>query len=308
MNSRPREILASGRCRTTWFVAALSALAIGAAGASVAGAVETVPTAGTAATSPTAAAVPALPQRSLGARVLRPGARGTDVRELQQILRRRGHRIAADGAYGPKTTRAIKRVQLLNKLIVSGNCDWATMRKLGVRRIRSGVTPVTPTPATPVPSTVNYPLAGPNATAAKYLKVFPVGGKHTYSDDWGAPRGQGSHQGNDIMAADGTPLRAVTNGVVTRANRVESGLGGIYVWLRDSAGNDYYYAHMSTIAPEIQVGTRVTAGQLLGGVGNTGDARYGAAHLHFEIRPGGGSPINPFTELLAVDPEPPIRK
>jgi murein DD-endopeptidase MepM/ murein hydrolase activator NlpD len=84
--------------------------------------------------------------------------------------------------------------------------------------------------------------------------------------------------------------------------RTEKGLGGIYVWLKRADGTEYYYAHMATIAAGIEVGTRVSAGQVIGTVGNTGDARYGAHHLHFEIRTGGSTPINPYTHLVAVDP------
>jgi murein DD-endopeptidase MepM/ murein hydrolase activator NlpD len=89
---------------------------------------------------------------------------------------------------------------------------------------------------------------------------------------------------------------------MTRVQRSERGLGGIYVWLRRADGTEYYYAHMATIAAGIEAGTRVRAGQVIGTVGNTGDARYGAHHLHFEIRTGGRTPINPYTHLVAVDP------
>jgi murein DD-endopeptidase MepM/ murein hydrolase activator NlpD len=210
-------------------------------------------------------------------------------------------RIVADGAFGAKTERAVRRLQKRLGLSVTGVVDSATFAKLGVRvRIsKSGATPA------PAPPTGDYPLAGPNAASAKYLKVFPVAGKHRYSNDFGAPRSQGGHQGNDIMADRGTPLRAVADGTVARLTRSETGLGGLWVWLEDTAGNDYYYAHMDTVAADLAVGTSVKAGHVLGGVGNTGDARYGAPHLHFEIHPGGGSAINPYMDLLAVDPEPP---
>ena len=89
--------------------------------------------------------------------------------------------------------------------------------------------------------------------------------------------------------------------------RQESGLGGIYVWMEDAKGTDYYFAHLNAIASGIKAGSVVKVGQVIGYVGNTGDARYGATHLHFEIRPEGIGPINPYTDLLAVDPEPPVR-
>lgn len=245
--------------------------------------------------------------RVLGARTLRMGARGSDVRELQEILRRRGFRIVADGAFGSKTRNAVKALQRRLKLRPTGVVTVGMLRKLGVkiRDVRSG-TPPTPTPTPPVDPN-NYPLAGPDAAKAVYLKAFPVAGKHTYSNDYGAPRSQGGHQGNDIMAERGVPVRAVAAGTIKRLTRTETGLGGLWVWLRDTAGNEYYFAHLNAVTEGLEVGDAVTVGQVIGTVGNTGDARYGATHLHFEIHPGGGSAVNPYTDLLAVDPEPPKR-
>ncbi len=238
----------------------------------------------------------------LGSRVLHKGMLGTDVRGLQLVLRRHGYLIAADGDFGNQTTRAVKRFQKRVGLTADGVVGSRTMAKLGIRRVRS--TPTTPPPTV---NPTNYPLAGPNAAKAKYLKAFPVAGKHTYFNDFGAPRPQGTHQGNDIMAARGVPVRAPAAGTVWKANRVESGLGGIYVWIEDANGTDYYFAHLTSIASGIKAGVHVNVGQIIGKVGNTGDARYGATHLHFEIRPQGVGPINPYTDLLAVDPEPPAR-
>ena len=72
--------------------------------------------------------------------------------------------------------------------------------------------------------------------------------------------------------------------------------------LERADGTQYYYAHMTTITDGLAEGSKVAVGQLVGTVGNTGDARYGAAHLHFEIHPGGGSATNPYSHLVAVDP------
>lgn len=256
--------------------------------------------------APEPAAAPAAPlaARVLGTRVLRLGARGTDVRQLQRILRKRGLRVTVDGSFGPRTRTAVKALQRRFRQRATGVVGAPLYKKLGIvfRTARSG-----PAPATPVASGANYPLAGPNAAKARYLKVFPVAGKHTYFNDWGAPRPQGTHQGNDVMAARGVPVRAVAAGRIKRLTRVETGLGGIYIWLVDTRGHEYYYAHLTTIAAGLQAGSAVTAGQVIATVGNTGDARYGAPHLHFEIHPSGGAAVNPYTDLLAVDPEPPVR-
>lgn len=242
--------------------------------------------------------------RVLGARALRIGAFGRDVRELQVILRRKGFKVSVDGAFGVKTRNAVRTLQRRLKARPTGVVTLALLKRLGIkiRDVQSG----TPAPVPPVDRS-NYPLTGPNASSAKYLRAFPVAGKHTYTNDYGAPRSQGGHQGNDVMAARGVPVRAVADGTIKRLTRTETGLGGIWIWLRDTAGNEYYFAHLNTITDGVEIGTTVTAGQVIGTVGNTGDARYGATHLHFEIHPGGGGAVNPNTDLLAVDPEPPTR-
>ena len=116
--------------------------------------------------------------------------------------------------------------------------------------------------------------------------VFPVQGPNSFINDWGFSRSGGrSHKGTDIMTARNTPVVAVVNGVVSRTTPSESGLGGITIWLRGNDGNSYYYAHLTSIASGIRSGTGVSAGQVIGYAGNTGNARGGEVHLHFEITP-----------------------
>jgi hypothetical protein len=107
-----------------------------------------------------------------------------------------------------------------------------------------------------------------------------------YGDTFGAPRGDvpgGWHHGDDIFAPLGAPLLAVADGVVFSVgpNRI----GGNRLWLQDLAGNQFYYAHLSAYTPLARNGTHVHAGDVLGFVGNTGDASGGAYHLHFEVHP-----------------------
>ncbi len=257
--------------------------------------------------APPVASVPATGAVALGQRTLRMGMFGSDVKALQRELRRRGQRVALDGSYGPGTRAAVRALQKRFALKRTGIVDATLLRKLGVqvRTVASGP------PAAPAPAASAAPATAPatapvsNGAVGQYLKAFPVAGKHTYTDDFGAPRSQGPHQGNDILAARGTPVVAVADGVIDRMTRTETGLGGIWIWLRDTAGNTYYYAHLNEILPGIEAGTRVSVGQQIATVGNTGDARYGETHLHFELHPGGGDAVSPYHELLTVDPTPP---
>lgn len=129
------------------------------------------------------------------------------------------------------------------------------------------------------------------------LQACPAGGPHSFSNDWGAPRSGGRrHQGNDILAPHGSPSLAVVSGRITRLR--SGGLGGLALYLWGDDNNEYYYAHMSGFA--VSQGERVSAGQTIAYVGNTGNARGGPPHIHFEIHPGGGGPINPYPSLVRV--------
>ncbi|MHB8049643.1 MAG: M23 family metallopeptidase [Coriobacteriia bacterium] len=123
--------------------------------------------------------------------------------------------------------------------------------------------------------------------------LFPVAGENTFVDSWGAPRSGGRrHKGTDVMAATGTPLVAVRDGVVTSKT---SGLGGLTIWLEATDGVRYYYAHLD----QVLVGSgEVRAGDVIGTVGSTGNASANAPHLHFEIHDPSAS--NPYENLLAM--------
>lgn len=130
---------------------------------------------------------------------------------------------------------------------------------------------------------------------------FPVAAQRAFGDSWGAPRMVGTkfehhHEGTDVFAAYGSPLVAVEDGIVQRVGR--DTLGGMKLWLVGAhSGNRYYYAHLSGFAPGLVDGTQVIAGQIVGQVGDSGNAKGGAAHLHFEIHPNGSGPVNPYPLL-----------
>jgi murein DD-endopeptidase MepM/ murein hydrolase activator NlpD len=102
------------------------------------------------------------------------------------------------------------------------------------------------------------------------------------ADTFGAARGRDrSHQGVDIFAPRGTPVRSATRGVVFAVR--EGGLGGRVVWVLGPAGERHYYAHLDGWAPGLADGRVVQPGDLLGFVGDTGNAKGTPPHLHYGI-------------------------
>ena len=143
------------------------------------------------------------------------------------------------------------------------------------------------------------------AGAQAYINgfVFPVAGEVEFIDSWGYPRMTGTasahwHQGTDIFATYGTPLIASENGVLSGIG--VGSLGGNKLWVKGESGTEYYYAHLAAFAPGIVNGQPVRAGEVVGYVGDTGNARGTSPHLHFEIHPGGIGPVNPYPILKAA--------
>jgi murein DD-endopeptidase MepM/ murein hydrolase activator NlpD len=144
--------------------------------------------------------------------------------------------------------------------------------------------------------------AGASLAAAGFR--FPVAGPHSYTDTFGAPRMFGTayahlHQGADIFAASGTALVACERGVLIKVGT--DVLGGTKLWLVGTTGTRYYYAHLSGYAEGVVEGKVVELGEVIGFVGNTGNAVGTPSHLHFQVHPGGGPPINPTPLLRLVD-------
>jgi hypothetical protein len=142
--------------------------------------------------------------------------------------------------------------------------------------------------------------------------VFPVLGEATYIDDFGDARGQGGHEGNDIMA----PRRALA--LAAEAGRVKfhttSSRAGCMLYLHGQSGTEYLYIHLNNdltsgndnqrscvpgvaYASGLKSGARVAAGEPIGYVGDSGDANGIHPHLHFEVHPGGGGATNPYAHL-----------
>ena len=122
---------------------------------------------------------------------------------------------------------------------------------------------------------------------------FPVAGFAEYRDDWWEARFGPPfhlHQGTDIFADRGTPVRAPFAGVVRFE---DSGLGGKGAFVTQPDGTYYYMAHLDSFAPKLSTGSTVKQGEVIGTVGDSGNAQGGSPHVHFEIHPRGGAATNP---------------
>jgi peptidoglycan hydrolase-like protein with peptidoglycan-binding domain len=210
------------------------------------------------------------------------GERGQRVRDLQRSLLNAGISFAggADGVFGSATAGAILAFQRREGLPATGRVDKTTADRLG--------TAVAPAP----------PRATSNGVT---IDVFPVQGRCWFGDTWLAPRSGGRlHQGVDIIAPTGKLLYAVVSGTVSRIYIDRPGaLAGNGLRIAQDNGTYFTYLHLDRFAEGIQVGTKVTAGQVIGYVGNTGASA--TPHLHFEVHPGGGAAVNPYPLVKQID-------
>ncbi|MCX2740093.1 M23 family metallopeptidase [Pontibacter anaerobius] len=144
---------------------------------------------------------------------------------------------------------------------------------------------------------------------AEPILAFPVAGKGSrhIASIWGDPRDAGarSHEGIDVFAKRGTPALAATDGIVRQVATTPR--GGKVVWLSDiSRRQSLYYAHLDSQL--VQVGQHVQAGDTLGLIGNTGNARTTGPHLHFGIYRYGQGATNPYPYVhQSAEPVPAVK-
>jgi murein DD-endopeptidase MepM/ murein hydrolase activator NlpD len=122
---------------------------------------------------------------------------------------------------------------------------------------------------------------------------FPVAGEAYWRDDWYEARFTPEfhfHKGTDIFAARGTPVRAPVDGRVEFASE---GAGGLAAYVTAADGTYYYMAHLDRFPSDLRSGTMVKQGRVVGFTGSSGNAESGAPHVHLQIHPGGGAPVNP---------------
>jgi len=155
-------------------------------------------------------------------------------------------------------------------------------------------------------------LAATNGKPPAHI-IFPVVAQVQYTDDFGQPRPGGPHQGNDILAAKKSPAVAAEAGKVKYWTTSAS--AGCMLYLYGQSGTTYYYIHLNNdrtmrndnrgscvrgTAYTVKDGARVTAGQQIGYVGDSGDANGVHPHLHFEVHPNGGKATDPYPYLQAA--------
>jgi murein DD-endopeptidase MepM/ murein hydrolase activator NlpD len=210
------------------------------------------------------------------------GERSGRVTTLQRALINAGITVrgGADGIFGSATAAGVMAFQRAKGISATGVVDQATAEALAL-------TPVT-APVTPPAGSVT-------------LQAFPVQGKCFFGDTWHVSRGSGRlHEGTDIGAAAGKNVYAVADGRVTKQYVVGTNqLTGNGLIVRMADGTYFFYAHLMDFAPGIGVDTPVKAGQIIGYVGSTGNSSV--PHLHFEVHPKGGSAVNPYPLLKAIN-------
>jgi lysozyme family protein len=197
---------------------------------------------------------------ALGSRVLRAGARGWDVAELQFLLSSHGFPAGTfDGTFGARTAAALRRFQRWAGLDADGRAGPATLAALHV-------------PPAVSPLRLAWPVQA------------PVG------DRFG-PRGARFHAGVDFPAAGGAPVVAAAPGLVVYAG-LRPGGWGAFVAIAHTHGVRTFYAHLGSV--DVQLGQWVAAGSQIGVVGATGSAS--GPHLHFEVRVRGAA-VDPLTAV-----------
>jgi hypothetical protein len=155
-------------------------------------------------------------------------------------------------------------------------------------------------------------FTGTASAGVPEVTAFPVVGNVTYTNDWHDPRPGGWHEGNDIMSVRHQPAVAFEAGWVEKWSHASGAVPSCMLVLHGKSGMVYWYIHLNNdrgpdndnlagcrkaYAPGLHYHDHVSRGQLVGFVGDSGDANGIQPHLHFEVHKPNGTPINPFEHL-----------
>ncbi len=217
--------------------------------------------------------------------------------EVAALERKKDERTKALDSLQARRAAAAQEVDRLGRVVEAQRAKAAAEEARRQAALQAAARPASPAasaarpPGSVSPATAAATPAATTGSVAGGDWVCPVQGPHAFSNDWGASRGGGSrHQGTDILSPRGTTVVANVSGTVRRN---DNRLGGISYYLNGDNGDEFYGAHLDSITTT----GRVSAGTAIGTVGDTGDAKGGPTHLHFEIHPGGGAAVNPYPTL-----------
>jgi len=228
------------------------------------------------------------PQRSARVRIelLPAGARRPAAR-VRLGYKRAGRALSREWTAKLSPGEYVARLHAVDR-------DGRTLTRSATASGRSRLVVLAPPPPPPAPPPTPAPQAVGTGT-------FPIRGPYTWGDGFGAPRPGHSHRGQDLLAAEGTPVVSPRAGVVYWRAYQAAGAGH-YVVIRGGDGRDYVFMHLKDGSITVTNGQAVAAAQPFAQVGNTG--RSSGPHLHFEIWPGGwySSPSS-----LPIDPAPDLR-
>jgi murein DD-endopeptidase MepM/ murein hydrolase activator NlpD len=228
-----------------------------------------------------------------------PGSRPVARKSLGRVRTGRALQVRLPKALTLRTGRYVVRLHVKDP-------RGRTLRRSGAHPGRARIVVRRPKAApAPVLPGGPAPLLPDPAPSPRGPGVFPVAGDFDFGGAgarFGAGRTGHTHEGQDIMAAAGTPIVAPYAGTISSTS-YQSGGAGEYLVLDATDGRDYFFAHCLRHSTVVAVGAAVSAGQPLCQVGATGTTS-GAPHLHFEIwqvgwRVAGGTPIDPLPELRA---------
>ena len=216
-------------------------------------------------------------------------------------VRDRAPRVRVRLAFVNLADRKTYRVNLGGRRTgVVQSYSWTRTVAAGAYRVR--ITARNPRGKKAVRSTTMQVTAPAPVPATAGAHRFPVAGAFTFGgagSRFGAPRTGHIHQGQDVAAAEGTPLLAVATGTITWKAYQAGGAGHYLVLDADGEDYNYVYMHLQSGSMLVGKGDRVTVGQHIANVGTTGGSE--GPHLHFEVWDGpwynGGHPVDPLPFL-----------